>query len=179
MKPARTLSFLTKDKKALLYLGLLWGLIVLAKLWYRQADADSFLFLLGPTAWGVSLFLGFPMELVPGLGYQSLQAGILITEECAGANFLLIATLAGFFALSSRWGSKGWLLPLTLLLAYALTVMANIARICCLLLVSSLLQVPDWLHLGLGAAVYLSLLIPYSLLLSNFPLPQHYANSAK
>lgn len=179
MKPTKIIAFPARDKQALFYLGLLWGLIVLAKLWYRQADADSFLFLLAPTASGVSLLLGFPLELVPGLGYQSLQAGILITEECAGANFLLIATLAGFFALSSRWGSKGWLLPLTLLLAYVLTVLANITRICCLLLLGSLLQVPDWLHLGLGAAVYLSLLIPYSLLLSNFSLPQLYENSAK
>lgn len=179
MKLTRTNTFLTKDKQATLYLGMLWVLVLLAKLWYRQADADSFLFLLAPTAKGVSLFLGLPMKLVPGLGYQSLQAGILINQECSGANFLLIATLAGFFALSARWGSKGWLLPLTLLLAYALTLLANIARICCLLLAGSLLQVPDWLHLGLGAVIYLSLLMPYSLLLSNFSLPQNYANRAK
>lgn len=99
-------------------------------------------------------------------GYISGQVGILISEECSGANFMLIALLAGFFALLPRWGRSLYLLPASLLLAYGLTLVANITRICCLVLVGSFTPVPGWFHLSIGVAVYLSLLIPYSLLLS-------------
>lgn len=177
MKLTQMFSSPAKDKQVLLSLLLVWSLVIAAKLWYRQADADALWFLLAPTAQGLGLLLGVPFALEPGLGYSSAEAGILISQECAGANFLLIATLAGFFALLPRRGHSLWLVPQSLLMAYGLTLLANIARICCLLLAGSFLEVPHWLHLALGAAVYISLLIPYSLLLSHPTICYPYATN--
>ena len=152
-------------KSSTLHLLLLWCLIIAAKLWHQQADADALNFLLAPTAKGSSLLLGLDFGLSTE-GYYSQQASFLISRDCSGFNFWLIATLAGFLALMPRWKSAYRLIPAAVLLGYALTLLANVARICCLVLAGSFIQVPMELHLAIGVAVYLGLLIPYFLLLS-------------
>ena len=161
-----------------LQLMLVWCLVITAKLLYRQASPEDLGFLLGPTAKGAGLVLGLPFEESQA-GYISQQVGILISQDCSGANFLLIALLAAFFALLPQWGQSGWLLPASLCLAYGLTIIANIARICCLVLAGSLGPVPGWFHLSIGVAVYLSMLIPFSLLLSKNKTFFSYANQAR
>lgn len=163
-----------REHLPILQLILVWCLVIAGKLWYRQASAEDLDFLLNPTANGASLVLSLPFE-ASRAGYISGQVGILISQECSGGNFLLIALLAGFFALLPSWGHSGWLLPTAALLAYGLTLVANIARICCLVLVGSLTPIPGWLHLCMGTAVYLSMLIPYSLLLSKHTSSLSYA----
>lgn len=161
-----------------LQLVIVWCLVIAGKLWYRQASAEELDFLLLPTAKGASMVLSLPFESSQA-GYISGQVGILISQECSGANFLLIALLAGFFALLPRLGHTYWLLPYAALMAYGLTIVANIARICCLVLVGSVTPVPGWFHLCIGIAVYLSMLIPYSLLLSNPIIPFSHAYQTK
>lgn len=161
--------------RSTLQLILLWCLVIAAKLWYRQAEVAELAFLLTPTANISGLLMNLSFEWQP-LGYHCLKAGILISQDCSGFNFLLIATLAAFFALSPRWSQSMWLMPLSLLLAYALTILANVARISCLVVAGSLTPVPGWLHLSIGIIVYLCLLIPFSLLLSKNPILLPHAN---
>jgi exosortase K len=150
-------------------LVLIWCLVIAAKLWYRQAEVTETDFLLAPTATISGMLMDLSFESQP-LGYHCLRAGILISQDCSGFNFLMVATLAAFFALSPRWSQSRWLIPLSVVLAYALTILANVARICCLIVAGSLTPVPGWLHLSIGIIVYLCLLIPFSLLLSKNPI---------
>lgn len=158
-----------------LQLVLVWCLVIAAKLWYRQAEVADLAFLLMPTAKISGLLMNLTFESQP-LGYLCVKAGILISQDCSGFNFLLVATLAAFFALSPQWEHRKRLIPLSLLLAYALTLLANVARICCLVVAGSLLPVPGWLHLAIGIVIYLCLLIPFSLLLSKNPILLSHAN---
>lgn len=152
--------------KPLLQLALLWGLVLGGKLWYQQASAADLAFLLRPTAWGTHLLSGIAFSGSSEQGILSVGGSILISKDCSGFNFLLIALLAGGFALLPRFGNRLWLLPASLLLAYGLTLLGNLMRISCLLFLDAYGTVPHWLHLAVGIGVYLCLLLPYSLLLS-------------
>jgi exosortase K len=163
--------------KPLLQLVLLWGLVLGGKCWYQQATAAELMFLLKPTAWGTQLLSGHHFTSTSEKGLLSAQGSILISKDCSGFNFLLIALLAGGFALLPGRGNQLWLLPASLLLAYGLTLLGNVMRICCLLFLNQAMPVPHWLHLAVGIGVYLCLLLPYSLLLSKTTsLQLSYAN---
>lgn len=140
----------------------LWSVVLLGKIWSGTADADALSFLLYPTSKLLSLLQNLPFQYLPDQGYLFPEVQVLISPACSGINFLLIATLTAGFSLLGRYGQRYWFLPVCLILAYALTILGNVARISVLLFLEPILSISPALHLALGAATYLSILIPFS-----------------
>lgn len=142
-------------------------IFVLLKLAYTQADTDDLAFLLKPTDWLVSLTANSPSGYQPESGYYHADLNILIDKSCSGFNFwilcfLMLSFLAlGYFTQPVR---KLATLPVALLAAYALTILANTSRISIALLLQHQSpgfsqHHPGWFHEAQGIFVYLSCLI--------------------
>lgn len=76
---------------ALMLLGL--------KCYYRQANCDSLLWVLAPTAWWVQFLSKIPFLYVSGTGYVNHSLRLLIAPSCSGVRFMTItfATLVFSF----------------------------------------------------------------------------------
>ncbi len=83
--------------------GIFYGagiLVILGmKLYYRQADCDSLLWVLAPTAWWVEFLSRIPFRYVSGAGYVNHDLRLLIAPSCSGVRFMIIlfATLVFSF----------------------------------------------------------------------------------
>ncbi|MDE5589946.1 MAG: exosortase K [Acetatifactor sp.] len=69
------------------------------KCYYRQADCDSLLWILAPTAWWVQLLSKIPFTYISGTGYVNHSLRLLIAPSCSGVRFMTIvfATLVFSF----------------------------------------------------------------------------------
>lgn len=66
-------------------------LIVLGlKCYYRQADCDSLLWILAPTARWVEMLSGIPFTYISGAGYVNHGLRMVIAASCSGVRFMII-----------------------------------------------------------------------------------------
>lgn len=139
----------------------------LGKWWHRTADAEALGFLLSPTDAAVSVATGSASLWRPEMGYHHPSLNMAIDASCAGFNFLLITFLLLAYLLLQRF-NRWWVIPLTLLAAWPVTLLANTSRILTILLTGAApngISAGVW-HEGQGAFVYLFVLTGAGLLLS-------------
>ena len=69
------------------------------KCYYRQADCDSLLWILAPTAHWVELLSKIPFTYISGTGYVNHSLRMVIAPSCSGVRFMIItfATLVFSF----------------------------------------------------------------------------------
>jgi len=102
------------------------------KAFYSSATADDLLWILTPTTVLVELLSGRSFEFESYAGYMSSDHRFVIAVPCAGVNFLIAAFL--MLALRRLWRERfqpdSWFfLPVTVMLAYVATLLANTTRI--------------------------------------------------
>ncbi|HEX5889376.1 MAG TPA: exosortase K [Pyrinomonadaceae bacterium] len=102
------------------------------KAFYSTATADDLLWILTPTTVLVELLSGQQFEFEDYTGYMSSDYRFVIAVPCAGVNFLIMAFL--MLALRRLWRERfqpvSWFfLPVTVMLAYVATLLANTTRI--------------------------------------------------
>ena len=77
------------------------GILVILgiKCYYRQADCDSLLWILAPTAWWVELLSKIPFTYISGAGYVNHSLRMVIAPSCSGVRFMTLtfATLVFSF----------------------------------------------------------------------------------
>jgi exosortase K len=102
------------------------------KVYYSTATANELRWILAPTTALVELLSGRSFEFESYTGYMSSDHRFVIAVSCAGVNFLITAFL--MLGLRSLWRRRfervSWsFLPLTAVMAYVATVIANTVRI--------------------------------------------------
>lgn len=144
------------------------------KLAYPRMDTGNILFLLGPTNKAIELISGSDAIYDSVSGYFHPQINMVINKSCSGYNFLLISFLMISFLFVKTGIVKKWLvIPVSFLLAYTITLIANISRITGYMLIMNIgtyssSGFPDkLLHQVEGIFVYLSFLIFAYLLLNH------------
>ena len=103
------------------------------KLYYSTATPDELRWILAPTTALVEVLSGRSFTFESYTGYMSGDHRFVIAVSCAGVNFLLTAFL--MLGLRRLWRDRSqavsWsFLPLTGVVAYLTTVIANTVRIC-------------------------------------------------
>lgn len=103
------------------------------KFYYSTATPNDLRWILAPTTALVELLSGRSFEFESYTGYMSRDHRFVIAVSCAGVNFLITSFL--MLGLRSLWrrrfeGVSWTFLPLTAVLAYLATVIANTIRIC-------------------------------------------------
>ncbi|SBW05187.1 exosortase K [uncultured Dysgonomonas sp.] len=143
------------------------------KLAYPHLETDNIRFLLSPTNKAIELISGSDAIYNNASGYFYPQMNMVINKSCSGFNFLLISFLMIAFVFIKTSIIKGGLvIPISFLLAYMITLIANISRITGYMLIMntgfySASGLPDKLiHQAEGIFVYLSFLIFGYLLLN-------------
>jgi exosortase K len=137
------------------------------KQYYSTANANDLRWILAPTTTLVELVSGKTFEFEPYSGYLSNDRTFLIAGSCAGVNFLITAFL--LFSLRKLWRSRGqnvsWrFIPLSVLIAYLATLVANTVRISTALLLQRMpLEFggfsPNQLHRFEGIFIYFGFLL--------------------
>jgi len=102
------------------------------KFYYSNATADELLWILAPTTSLVELLSGRSFAFESYTGYVSSDHRFVIAVPCAGVNFLITAFL--MLGLRHLWRDQfqtvSWtFLPVTSVLAYVATLIANTTRI--------------------------------------------------
>ncbi|MGD9589362.1 MAG: exosortase K [Pyrinomonadaceae bacterium] len=133
---------------------------------HSTASVDDLVWVLAPTTRLVEIVTGLDFTFESGAGYMSADHSFQIAASCSGVNFLI----AAFLMIAVGWIWKrpfgpGWtFLPISLIMAYATTIVANTVRI------STALQLrqidpdliwlnPDQMHRFEGIVVYFGFLI--------------------
>jgi len=103
------------------------------KLYYSTATPDELRWILAPTTALVELLQGRSFTFESYTGYMSSDHRFVIAVSCAGVNFLLTAFL--MLGLRRLWRDRfetvSWsFLPVTAVVAYVTTLIANAVRIC-------------------------------------------------
>jgi exosortase K len=103
------------------------------KQYYSTATANELRWILSPTTLIVELLSGRSFVFESYTGYMSSDHTFVIAVPCAGVNFLITAFL--MLALRRLWQARfegvSWrFLPLSIVVAYVTTVIANAIRIC-------------------------------------------------
>lgn len=99
---------------------------------YSTASVNDLRWILAPTAFLVELLSGVKFTFESHAGFMSADNTFLIAAPCSGVNFLIIAFV--MLALGELWRERsrktGWnFLPISMLVAYATTIIANTVRI--------------------------------------------------
>jgi len=102
------------------------------KFYYSNATANELLWILGPTTALVEMLSGQSFAFESYTGYVSSDHRFVIAVPCAGVNFLMTAFL--MLGLRHLWRDRfqtvSWtFLPVTSVLAYVATLIANTTRI--------------------------------------------------
>ncbi|HET6977949.1 MAG TPA: exosortase K, partial [Pyrinomonadaceae bacterium] len=103
------------------------------KLYYSTATPDELRWILAPTTALVELLSGRSFTFESYTGYMSSDHRFVIAVSCAGVNFLLTAFL--MLGLRRLWRDRfqeiSWrFIPVTAVVAYGTTLIANTVRIC-------------------------------------------------
>ncbi len=107
-------------------------IVIIIKLFYRNAESSSLLFILAPVTGLVGTFTGIPFYYGPETGYLSLDGSIEIGPGCAGINFLVILFCTLVFSFIRQFRGtikKAAIFSAFLLLSYIITIMVNTFRI--------------------------------------------------
>ncbi|HKZ03265.1 MAG TPA: exosortase K [Pyrinomonadaceae bacterium] len=137
------------------------------KQYYSTASPNELRWILAPTTTLVELVSGKTFEFESYSGYLSSDRTFLIAGSCAGVNFLITAFL--LLSLRKLWRSGGqnisWrFFPLSALIAYLATLVANTVRISTALLLQQMpLEIggisPNQLHRFEGIFIYFGFLL--------------------
>ena len=137
------------------------------KQYYSTASANELRWILAPTVFIVELLSGRSFQFESYTGYMSSDHTFVIAVPCAGVNFLTTAFL--MLALRRLWQARfegvSWrFLPLSIVVAYVTTVIANAIRICVALEIQRRsIEVGGWdanqLHRVEGIVVYFGFLM--------------------
>lgn len=137
------------------------------KLHYSTATPEQLRWILAPTTTLVEIVSGTSFRFESHAGYMSSDHTFLIAASCAGVNFLITAFL--MLTLRRVWTdrrqSRGWsFIPVTGLLAYLTTIVANTVRICVALHLRELPRHKSWLdpnqlHRSEGIFIYFGFLL--------------------
>jgi exosortase K len=103
------------------------------KFYYSNATADELRWILAPTTMLVELLSGRSFAFESYTGYVSSDHRFVIAVPCAGVNFLITAFLMLGLRLlwRARFQGVNWsFLPVTAVIAYLATLIANTTRIC-------------------------------------------------
>ena len=158
-----------KNLNAMLYPQLAAVLLCGAalKYFYSTASVNQLRWILAPTTFLVELVIGAKFQFESHAGYMSSDHTFLIAASCSGVNFLLTAFL--MLALGKLWRDRSrkiaWtFIPLSALVAYAATLVANTVRISTALRLhrspSDLNWLsPDQLHRFEGVFIYFGFLL--------------------
>lgn len=159
-------------------------LVVLGiKYYYSQADCDSLLWILAPTAHWVELLSKIPLTYIPGTGYVNHSLRLLIAPSCSGVQFMIItfATLVFSFVhnIASPQTSPltktsrrllrgfGWI-AVSIFFSWLFTVFVNGLRIITAIYLPMYLEriglmgellTPDRIHTMIGIIVYVIALL--------------------
>ena len=139
------------------------GLVVflLLKGWRSGVGVEELRFLLMPTDVVVRGITGAGSWWMVGEGYYYPELDVLLNAGCAGFTFFTICFLVLLAGVPGRW-LRWWVLPLCLLVAWPCAVLANAARIVCILTfrdVVPLMMTDGIVHEAQGALVYLVFLV--------------------
>jgi exosortase K len=166
----------------LLPVGLL-GIAAAVKLAAMTASVGVHRVFLYPLVLLLSVYTGEGYDERAGQFYFS---DFFLDFSCAGINFFVIAaiTTAWLFPEALPWPSRFKLVPARILLhlgfltaaVYAVTLAANFLRVAIFLNLQPFAIGRAWLHEAVGIAVFLSLLISYSLLLYRIKNAQQPSN---
>jgi exosortase K len=152
---------------------------LLLKWWYRTADNDDLYFFLFPVDSIIQFFTNSSSQYDLQNGFNHPLFNVTIDKSCSGFNFWMIAFLVFYYSLvnnARHFKIQLLALPISLLLAYVSTLIANSARILSLLIIEQKLQlINQSLHQGVGAFIYLSFLVIFYLILNY--LLNHKANA--
>jgi exosortase K len=143
---------------------------------YSQAGASGLLWILAPTAKVVEWIGGKAFYFDSLKGFVNPEYGIVIAPVCSGVNFLLVAFLMAFFSFAGRFESLKsrmiWV-PVSLMLSFGLSVMANSLRI--MVSMASIARNLHWgwftagrVHLIQGIAVHFFFLVLFYIVLDWF-----------
>ena len=141
-------------------------MVVTLKHYYSTASADELRWILAPTTTFVELLSGTSFAFESHAGYLSSDRSFLIAPACAGVNFLIAAFLMLTVSKLLREHSSGkiWrFIPVAMLLAYLVTLVANTVRIAFALQMRRLPE-SNWLdreqlHRAEGIFVYFGFLL--------------------
>ena len=137
------------------------------KWFYSAASVNQLRWILWPTTKLVEIFTAAQFTFEPYAGYMNREHTFLIAASCAGVNFLITAFL--MLSLRKMWRDrhepiKWGFLPLTALIAYATTILANTVRIALALQLPQTHSARTWLsaselHRLEGILVYFGFLL--------------------
>lgn len=142
----------------------------LLKSFYSQAGSGDLAWIIGPSAWLTEIFSDLSFTHEPGYGWVDAHHNAVIAPVCAGVNFLIISFCMSSCQILWKTGSPKRLFTGVItagLASYALTVVANTARI---ILTVALFKpdiysewlTPGMLHRVCGTVVYYLFLCIYS-----------------
>jgi len=153
------------------------GLFILLKFGYTLADNDSLTFLIKPTDKLVGLLTNSKSVYFSDKGYYHETLNIIIEKSCSGFNFWLLCFCMLTFLLLKYIDKplfKVLSIPLSLILAYILTIFVNASRIFASIIIQNQANnfLPNRPHLLLheivGVITNLSFLILVYYLLEQF-----------
>lgn len=137
------------------------------KFYYSSAGVQDLRWILAPTAFFTSLITGMHFDYEPHAGYMSADRTFVIAAVCSGINFMIISfgMLNLQRLLKNSPQGPGWLsIPVSAAIAYAVTIIANTARISAAILLRPMTSQLDWLsaeniHRLEGIIVYFGFLL--------------------
>lgn len=161
-----------KNKIILLALNIV--VFIGLKYLYQYLNNDHLAFLLAPSNFVIELLTGQHASYSIDMGYFYQILNITIERSCSGYTFMLIAFILTAYTLLSQELIRQKLLitPIALIIAYVVTILANISRIACSIILkdsdiaSSLGISYAQVHLVGGVFIYLIFLTTLYFLLS-------------
>lgn len=148
------------------YLGISLLIFIILRIVYSYLNISDLSFLLKPSSMAVEIITGTNAIYDIAIGYFHPELDIIIDKSCSGYNFWLISFLMINFLLLKSNITKKWLvIPLSLIISYVLTILANVSRITGYIIIMNndippLLDPNNtWLHQVEGIVVYLTFLV--------------------
>lgn len=141
---------------------------LLAKYFFSYFSINSLLFILQPTAYLVEFFTGLPFKYLTDQGFWNDSQQILIDKSCAGLNFWVISFFTAITVTVTFYKKithKLLNIPITIILCYLLTIIANTSRIVIAIKLLPFNTSFPHLHALQGGFVYLFILILFYLTL--------------
>lgn len=164
------------SKGSFLYYLIALGLFIFLKYGFTLANNDDLVFLLKPTNYLISLITDSNATYVSENGFIHHQLNIIIDRSCSGFNLWLISymmlTFLGLRYFKSNY-QKILVIPVALLIAYILTIIANTSRIFASIIIQNQATnfqfiSPSILHESIGIITNLSFLILVYFLVNKF-----------
>ena len=137
------------------------------KFYYSTASVDDLRWILAPTTFLVEFVTGASFEFESNAGYMSSDHTFLIAASCSGVNFLITAFL--MLSIGNLYRDRShnirWrFIPVSIMIAYFTTIIANTVRIATAMQMHSLNPEtiwvnPDQLHRFEGIFIYFAFLL--------------------